>query len=107
MIDRFKHARVNNEMIAGISPCLLVQEQESLEAYRTKLRTTMWASKVELALAAQILQISFVVIINGVKQQIGDMPPKHAIVCRKKHFPFSTGSRFCVRKGAYKCIGRE
>ena len=83
----FREAFIKGETIAGHDVKKVVAaEGLNLNSYVASLEHDLWASQVEVALAARFLQVSvFIKLPEGVVK-IGDKTPTHMLVYKNKHF---------------------
>ena len=83
----FEEKRVSQTKVEGIDLHSLLQaEEKSPRAYAAEIRASQWASKVELALAAECLSATYMYVENGCAEKDGDMKPKYMIKLEGMHF---------------------
>ena len=88
--EEFVKARLAGERILGIDPHdILRAEEMTLKMYEELTKTSMWASKVELHIAAQYLQVGLIYTDKHAVQQIGVGKPAHMIRLENSHFTIS------------------
>ena len=85
--DKMWEARIENKVYAGLTAHeVLVKEQMTLRAYYQETCEHMWASQLELAIAAEILGIAVNYLGDNVCMKLGEGRATHAIVKRGKHY---------------------
>ena len=85
--EAFLEAYKHNGAYSGIRiRDLPAYEHLTLSAYLKGIRTDMWASPAELAIASDLLETPVMMYMNDGCFQLGKGVPKHAIVLKGKHF---------------------
>ena len=84
---RLEKARVHDEVILGIKiHDLLQQEGMTLSAYLAATRSSMWASQIELQIAADILEVPLLYMTKNNCMQLGSGCPHYAIKKVENHY---------------------
>ena len=85
--EEFVKARLEGLEIAGIDPHeLLRSEGMTLKAYAQAVRADLWASKVEIHLAAKISGVSLLYQDSDTFQVLGEGPLEHVVKLEARHF---------------------
>ena len=88
--DKVYQAYINDEQIAALDVRAVVQASDmTLQAYLAAVRHTQWASAVEIAFAAQIVNISIAIKTKDTEVVLGNVP-KYAIKLKNNHWRLYT-----------------
>ena len=104
----FRDAFVRGECIAGHDVKRVVAiEGLNLNSYAARLAHDLWASQVEVALAARVLHVSILMKLPEGVLKIGDRVPTHMLVYKNKHFTLHALHKTkVVRKGVHCNVER-
>ena len=85
--EAIRHARINDMVVAGVRVHdIIAQEGLTLEAYCRRVATTLWASKVELSLGADILGICVAYMDHKKAMVMGNGHMRYGIRLQKSHY---------------------
>ena len=80
-------AYLSDENILGLSIAdVLTQEGLTIDEYAAQVKESLWASRIELQAAMDILKTSAIYMDNHMIQKLGKGDPSYAIILRGQHF---------------------